>query len=257
MENIAERSGKKRALVTGASEGIGRAFAKQLAEQGYAVTVVARNEARLDELLQELGGNGHRKVVADLATAAGVARVVEEMTERYALLVNNAGFGGFGDFAEQPIERIREMIAVNVSALVELSHAYLKRAGRGDGIIQVSSTLSFLPMPAQPVYSATKAFVTAFSEGLWFQNRKKGIHILNLCPGSTRSQFTVRAGGNESQIPKAIIQSADQVVTFALECYARKFGPTAVSGWVNRTLAVLMRLLTRKQLAKMMGMARA
>jgi short-subunit dehydrogenase len=149
------------------------------------------------------------------------------------------------------------MIAVNISALVELSHAYLKRASRGDGIIQVSSTLSFLPMPAQPVYSATKAFVTSFSEALWFQNRKKGIHILNLCPGSTRSEFTVRAGGNESEIPKAIIQSADQVVAFALACYARRFGPTAVSGWVNRIMAVSMRLLTRKQLAKIMGLARA
>jgi short-subunit dehydrogenase len=261
MEKSAERTGKKRALVTGASEGIGRVFALRLSEEGYAVTVVARNGARLESLLKELAGEGHRKLVADLSTAAGVASVVAEidgkMTERYALLVNNAGVGGVGDFSEQPIERVREMIGLNVSALVELSHAYLKGAARGDGIIQVSSTLSFLPMPAQPVYSATKAFVTAFSEALWFQNRKKGVHVLNLCPGATRSLFTARAGGKEGEIPNAVIESPEEVVDFALRCYSRKFGPTAVSGWKNRFFALLMRILTRKQLAKVMGTLRA
>jgi short-subunit dehydrogenase len=261
MENFAERTGKKRALVTGASEGIGRVFARRLAEQGYAVTGVARNGARLDALLKELPGDGHRKLVADLSTSAGMASVIADldgkMTERYTLLVNNAGFGGVGDFAQQPIERIREMIAVNISALVELSHTYLRNASRGDGIIQVSSTLSFLPMPAQPVYSATKAFVTAFSEALWYQNRKKGVHVLNLCPGATRSLFTARAGGKEDEIPNAVIESPEAVVDFALRCYARKFGPTAVSGWKNRLFALMMRVLTRKQLAKVMGTLRA
>jgi len=246
---------QKRALVTGASEGIGRVFALRLAQKGYSLTIAARNSERLDSLLGELAGTGHRKVVADLSSSAGIAAIVRELTEgdRTHLLVNNAGYGLLGDFSEIPYAKHRDMIHLNILALVELSHAFLSRAGRGDGIIQLSSALSFLPMPRQPVYSATKAFVTSFSESLWYQSRKKGIHILNLCPGSTATLFPERSGGLSHKIPKFVTESPEEVVDFALHSYERKIGPTIVSGWKNRISVFLFRLLTRKQLIKMMG----
>lgn len=249
---------KQRALITGASEGIGRVFAFRLAEQGYEVTVVARNAERLDSLLQEMEGSGHRKIVADLSDASGVALVVKELTEstHIHLLVNNAGFGHLGSFSETPREKHLELLRLNIWALVELSHAFLVRAERGDGIIQVSSALSFLPMPRQPVYSATKAFVTSFSESLWYQYRSKGITVLNLCPGSTTTLFSKRSGGAHQMNPKLITESPEQVVDFALRAYAQKRGPTVVSGWINRFFVLCSRVLSRKQLIKIMGSVR-
>ncbi len=244
-----------RALVTGASEGIGRVFAQRLAERGYEVTVVARNSERLDTLLRELPGPGHQKIVADLASPEGVQRIVKELAgeRRIHLLVNNAGLGMFGDFSEIPLERHLSLIQLNILALVELTHAFLARAERGDGIIQLSSTLSFLPMPRQPVYSATKAFVTSFSESLWYQCRARGITVLNLCPGATATLFPSRAGGASREIPKFITESPEQVVSFALHAFDRKFGPTLISGWKNRISVLFSRLITRKQLIKVMG----
>ena len=248
----------RHALVTGASEGIGRSFAIKLVKRGYTVTVVARNEARLDSLLKELEGTGHRKIVADLSSEAGLAATVKELTgaEHYSLLVNNAGFGLVGEFTEMPLSKIREMIFLNVTALVDLTHHFLARAERGDGIIQVASTLSFLPMPAQAVYSATKAFVASFAESLWFQARRKGVLMINLCPGSTATNFADRAGWNKNEIPAWIYQSADTVAETALRALERKSGPTVVSGWLNRLSLLLVRIATRKQLVKIMGAAR-
>lgn len=250
---------KPRAMVTGASEGIGRAFAVQLAKRGYILTLVARNEERLQSLLEEISGDGHRSLVADLSTQVGQARVSTELStgERYQILINNAGFGKIGDFSSTPIADYREMIALNITALVEFTHAFLQRATRGDGIIQVSSTLSLMPMPVQPVYSATKAFVTSFSEGLWFQCRKKGITVINLCPGATRTLFTARAGGNESQIPAFVVETPEAVAAFALKGYFAKTGPTLVSGWKNRFFAFFFRFVSRKQMIKIMGSLRA
>lgn len=250
---------KPRAIITGASEGIGRAFAVQLAKRGYALTVVARNAERLDSLLQEIPGEGHRTIVADLTRTEEQAIVIRELStgERYQLLINNAGFGGMGDFASLPIDQHRGMIALNITALVDFTHAFLQRAIRGDGIIQVASTLSLMPMPAQPIYSATKAFVTSFSEGLWFQCRKKGITIVNLCPGATQTLFTSRAGGDEKQIPAFIVETPEQVAEFALRGYFRKAGPTLVSGWKNRLFVFFFRFISRKQMVKIMGSLRA
>lgn len=248
----------KRALVTGASEGIGRAFAHKLAKRGYTITAVARNASRLDSLLAELGDGGHRKIVADLSTEGGLKAVVDDLTasDRYHLLVNNAGFGHVGDFAETPIAKTREMIFLNVTALVDLSHAFLARAARGDGIIQVSSVLGFLPMPRQAIYSATKAFVASFSESLWFQCRRKGIVIVNLCPGSTDTNFPDRAGWEKNEIPAWATESAETVAENAFVALERKAGPTVVSGWMNRLSLLLVRFLTRKQLVKVMGAVR-
>lgn len=248
----------RKVLVTGASEGIGRSFALKLARRGYAVTAVARNSERLDSLLVELGGGDHRKIVADLSTETGLATVVKELasSERYSLLVNNAGFGLVGEFTEIPLARSREMIFVNVTALVDLSHAFMLRAERGDGIIQISSTLSFMPMPVSAVYAATKAFVTSFSEALWFSARKKGVVVVNLCPGNTITKFADRAGWRKEEVPAWASQSAETVSEKGLRAFERKSGPTVVSGWLNHVGAFITRILSRKMIVKMTGGAR-
>lgn len=248
----------KRALVTGASEGIGRALSLRLAREGYEVTAVARNEARLDELLRELKGIGHQKIVADLSQASGVQRITDELgRHHYDLVVNNAGFGGLSPFAKQPVEKIREMLALNIQALVEISHAYVRTAKRGDTLVNVASTLSFLPMPAQNVYAATKAFVTSFSESLWYEMKSQGVHVVNLCPGSTASQFTERAGGDPSQIPAFAMQSAEAVVDTVWKSIVRRRGPTCISGWFNILAVLMTRILPRNAIIRVMGLLRA
>jgi uncharacterized protein len=248
----------KRVLVTGASEGIGRAFAIKLAERGYAVTAVARNEERLDSLLKVLKGSGHSKRVADLSTELGITGVVKELTEAepYTLLINNAGFGAVGDFLEVPLETARRMVSLNITALLELTYAFLARAERGSGLIQVSSTLSYLPMPNQTVYSATKAFVSSLSESLWYQSKKRGIRIVNLCPGSTATLFPTRSGGATEKIPKWVTESPEAVAERGIAAFEQALGPTVVSGWTNKLALLFFRFVSRRTLIEIMGRVR-
>lgn len=248
----------KKALVTGASEGIGRALAKQLVADGYQVTGVARSEARLKELQGELGSSAFRFIVADLAAPAGVDKVAADVAQgAYTVLINNAGFGALGEFAEVPIDRQREMIRLNVEALTVLSHAYLARARAGDALINVSSVVGLLPAPGQPVYSATKAFVTFLSECLSQQYGPKGIYVMALCPGATRSQFAERAGGRTGQIPAAFVEPAEDVARRTLEALAARRSTVVVSGRWNELLINASRLLPRRAVRSLMGRARA
>jgi hypothetical protein len=243
---------KKKALVTGASEGIGREFSKQLAAEGYQLTLVARNEARLRGLVEELGPE-HNYEVADLSTDAGVEKTAARFQSNYDLLVNNAGFGVQGAFSETPIEKFIPMLRVNIDALVRLSHAYLKNARSGDALVNVASTLAFLPMPHAAIYCATKAFVTSLSESLWFEQKKRGVFVMDLCPGATSTEFQKRSGGREGDIPKAMLQTPDQVVRVAMDALRRRTKPTVISGIQNRMSATLARVLPRKVTVSIMG----
>ncbi len=246
----------RNALVTGASEGIGRAFAKALAAEGYKLTLVARNQTRLDELAQELG-DGHSVLAADLSTAEGIAKVSHKFTEtHYDLLFNNAGFGHYGSFPETDLKIYQNMMRLNMDALVALSHAYLNHALPGDSLINTSSTLAFLPMPANGVYAATKAFVTSFSESLWYEQKKRGIYVMNLCPGITISQFHTRAGGVKENYPEQLAQTAEQVVATALKALKKRKSPTVISGVQNSSFAALTRFIPRKGTIAIMGQAK-
>ena len=154
---------EKRALVTGASDGIGNVFAKKLSQKGYTITGVARNESKLKGLIQDIGQN-HKYIVADLSSEAGQLKTVAELNyTHYDLLVNNAGVGVVGAFTEAPIDKQLAMMRLNCEAVVRLSHAYLTGAQSGDALINISSTIGFTPMPSIELYCATKAFVTTFS----------------------------------------------------------------------------------------------
>ncbi|MFG3009561.1 SDR family NAD(P)-dependent oxidoreductase [Streptomyces cinerochromogenes] len=236
------------AVVTGASAGIGREFARRLAATGYRVIAVARHEDRLRALTDEIGP-GHGYVTADLTTAAGRQQVADLFTrERVHLLVNNAGIAVTGRFATVPLERTLEMMRLNCDALVTLAHAFLARARPGDTLLNVSSTLAYAPTPELGAYSATKAFVTSFSEALWAEHIKSGVHVLSLCPGMTATESQPHP-----DVPAALVQTPQQVVGAALQALHRRNRPTVVSGTGNKLFAVAARALPRRVLLTALG----
>jgi uncharacterized protein len=245
----------KKAMITGASEGIGRAFARRLASDGFTVTATARNEKRLQALISELGEGQHAYQVADLSTVEGVAKITGMLTAgRYNLLINNAGFGLFGAFFKAELSEIESMMRLNCDALVALSHAFLQQAESGDALVNVSSALAFMPMPSGGTYAATKAFVTSFTESLWYEQKNRGIYVMGLCPGVTATHFHERAGGDETnRPPAAITQTPDEVVETALQALAKREKPTVVSGVKNKLATNLTRMLPRKGILKMMA----
>ena len=247
----------RRALVTGASSGIGEAFARQLADAGYGVTCVARREDKLQALVSALPGSEHKVLVADLADADDTAKVCAQFTqEHYSLLVNNAGYSVLEPFHESPLAEQQSILQVNCGAVVTLAHAFLSEAEAGDAMINVASVVSYLPTPAQPMYSASKAFVSAFSECLWAQNRDRDVYVMGLCPGLTQTDFIRTATRGESDgenLPASMTQSSDEVVEEALAALAKRKKAIVVTGLANRLSLMVPRVLSRHQLIRTMN----
>ena len=243
----------KKALVTGASEGIGAALAKKLAQEGYQITGVASSEAKLKTLVQELGG-GHTYLVADLSTETGQNQITAHIsTNHYDLLVNNAGIGTVGAFTDVPVEKYIAMMHLNCDAVVRLSHAFLKSAKSGDALVNVSSTLAFIPMPGIGLYSATKSLVTAFTESLWYEQKTRGVYVLGLHPGITSTNFQTNAGGRKEDLPSALSQTPEQVADVVIKALRSRKKPTIISGAKNVVFAAMSRIMTRKATVSMMG----
>lgn len=245
----------KRAFVTGASEGLGRAFAIRLAEEGYRITAVARNQARLEELIAELAGGPHEVLAADLSERAGLDLCCERLRAvPHALLVNNAGYSLFGEFAEADIEEELRILAVNCEAAMRLAHTWLEGAGRGDALINLSSLTYFLPTPIQPTYVATKCFLASFSESLWYQSRQRGIYVQGLCPGVTRTMFLERAGLERFRgLLDFFSMTPENVVDSSLHAMQRGRGPIVIPGLGNQALAVACRLTPRRAMVWLVG----
>ena len=185
------------ALITGASSGLGEAFAKQLAARGVHVVLVARSEDKLQALAESLRADAKVEVTilpADLSSSEGVTRLIREVQDRgltIDLLVNNAGLGVFENFLDTPLPKQMEQVDVNVRALVSLTHAFAPgmAAARRGGIINLASTAAFQPLAGADVYAASKAFVLLFSEGLSLELRAAGVRVLAACPGPVATQF--------------------------------------------------------------------
>lgn len=232
-------------LITGASSGIGEAFARRLAAEGHNLVLVARSEEALHELCDELMLK-HRMlahyVVLDLAERGADAKLFDETTRHgfeIDMLINNAGFGSVGDFVKLDLVHELKMIDLNVSALAAITHRYLiGMRERGTGkIINVSSAAGFQPIPFMATYAATKSFVTSFSEALAEENRPFGIQVLALCPGSTKTNFFA-ASNIDRPIKVKGQQTPEDVVETALG--AVKSGRTkVVSGMANKIGAML------------------
>ena len=245
-------------LITGASSGIGEAFARKLATQGHDLLLVARSEDKLIALCNELGrGQNIRAqyVAIDLSERDAPARLLAETVERNLeidLLINNAGFGSMGDFAELDLELELKMIDLNVRSLVELTHRFLQsmREHKRGSIINVASTAGFQGVPFMATYAATKAFVLSFSEALWEENRSYGITVMALCPGVTETGFFVAS--RMQKPPARFSQSSEDVVETALRGLKRGQS-SIISGWPNLVMIEMERIMPRSLVLRAAG----
>ncbi len=208
------------ALVTGATAGIGAQFARQLAGRGHDLVLVARDAVRLEDAATQLRATGVAVEVlpADLATDEGCARVEWRCGEGLDVLVNNAGLGTNGPFHEVPRQDEEHLLRLNVRAVMRLTHAALPAmlaCGSGS-IVNVSSVAGFAPGARGATYSASKAWVTNFSESLHRQLAGQGVGVLALCPGFTRTEFHTRADLDVSGVPERLWLRAEDVVRTCL-----------------------------------------
>lgn len=244
------------ALITGASAGIGTAFAQELAVRKTDLVLLARSETKLQQLAQQLQdqhGIRAEVIVQDLtAPAAGatVFDIVKQKGLNIDLLINNAGFGQYGAFVDLDRAKQLQMIQLNVLALVDLTHQFLPQMRqRGHGsIINLASTAAFQPMPYFSIYAATKAFVLSFSEAIWAENRDYGVHVLAVCPGPTDTDFF-----QEADFPSALAKQAAQnftpkevVVRETLAALEKQESTIIPGGISNQILANLPRVLPRQ-----------
>ena len=232
------------ALVTGASSGIGRDLARLLAADGYDVVLVARRADALEALAAELGGA--RVLAADLADPAAPAKLAAEVPD-VDVLVNNAGVGDYGPFAEADLAKTLGMLQLNVAALTELTRRYLPgMLKRGNGrVLNLASTAAFQPGPLMAVYYATKAYVLSFSEAVAEEVRGQGVTVTALCPGPTASGFQAGAGMEESRLVKGRRLPTSEQVARAGYRAMRRGRVVAVVGVGNRVLAASVRLSPR------------
>ena len=246
------------ALITGASGGIGRELAKIHASKGGNLVLVARNKLKLDDLKSELKTRYRVKVHTigkDLSAINAAAEVYKETSQQKIqvdYLINNAGLGHFGLFAEADWDKDLQMINLNITSLVEFTKLYLKNMlERGAGkILNLSSTAAFQPGPMMAVYCATKAYVLSFSEAISNEVSDKGITVTTLCPGFTQSGFEAAAGMQESSLAKSKkIPTAAAVAEYGYSSMI-KGRKVAIQGIRNYIMANAVRFLPRAIILK-------
>ncbi len=244
------------AVVTGASSGIGQAFALRLAAEGMDVALVARSGDRLSELSRELTEQHQVSAIAiavDLARPDAAQQISEKMDSldaEVSVLINNAGFGSLGPFHEADPNRMIEMVDVNCRAVVDLASRFLPpMVQRGNGaMIATASMGAYMAVPDSAVYAASKSFDLIFSESLWAELRPHGVDVLGLSPGATSTNFRLVSGitGDPSLGGR---NTANEVVAFALAKLGQT--PSAVPNWRNRLPLMLNRLLPRRTVISM------
>ncbi|MCC7440162.1 MAG: SDR family oxidoreductase [Bdellovibrionales bacterium] len=242
------RESKGVALVTGASVGLGEHFARLFAENGHDLVLVARSRDRLEALAAELRAE-HRVqawvVPADLSRADSAQAVFDEVKEkglRIEFLVNNAGFGTNGAFLDLPLEKEVEMIDLNCTTLVRLTHLFangMRARGRGR-VMNIASTAGFQPGPYMATYFATKAFVISFTEAIAHELKGTGVTVTCYCPGATRTEFGARSGNDKSRLFQrrfGVAEAAD----VAADAYAAMMSGRvlAIHGVMNGVMAKL------------------
>ena len=246
--------GLRAALVTGASSGIGEAFAQALAARGTSLLLAARSEDRLRALANDLAARHDLRVEVvpvDLADRDGPRRLQAAADERGFepdLVVNNAGLGRLGRFVEGPLERQLEMVHLNVEALVALTGLYLPRmvARRSGAILNVASTAAFQPLPHFAVYAASKAFVMSFSAALWAEHRRDGVRVMALCPGPVADTRFGEGGANESRFFHDVrAMPREAVVEYALRALDHN-KPIATPGLSNRLIGLAVNAFPRR-----------
>lgn len=244
---------KKTALITGATSGLGYEFVQLLAKEQYNLIVVARNEEKLLSIKSEFPLLNVTTIPMDLSKPGSVRKLVEEIQEKELqvdVLINNAGFGLLGKFDELNVEKQLEMIQLNISALTELTHAFLpqmKKQKFGQ-IMNVASTAAFQPGPMMAVYYATKAYVLSFSEALVEELAGTGVTVTTLCPGATKTNFGSVANVEKT---KMFSKAMDATTVAALGYNGMKKGKRVViTGGSNKIGATAAKFLPRSTAAK-------
>ncbi|MFL1430187.1 MULTISPECIES: SDR family NAD(P)-dependent oxidoreductase [unclassified Nocardiopsis] len=237
-------------LITGASSGIGAALARRLAARGSGLVLVARRAERLESLAAELrAAHGVRveTVSADLARPGAGRELAAEIDRRgirVTSLVNNAGIGADGAFADQDPDELEALLALNVTALVDVSRAFIGRLSADGYLVNIASMAAYQPIPGMAVYAASKAFVLSFTEALWWETRGRGPRTLAFSPGLTRTEFFDGIGtdgyaGN--------FQTPDEVATALVRALDRRRStPSALSRAANAVATTLTGLLGRR-----------
>jgi uncharacterized protein len=246
----------RRVLVTGASAGLGQALAREFARDGAQVVLVARRRDRLEQLKTELEAAGSAPVTviaADLATPEGVERVFHEATQSplYAAVLN-AGATHFGDWDEQSWPACEQLLALNVTRLVQLTRlllTHLEQRAEGGGLMLVGSLLGVTPAPYQSVYSATKAFVNSLGLALYHEMRPRGVSVTTFVPGGIDTEMTANARFNEL---RAWLMPADRCAREAVDAMRkRRFSHSP--GLTNQASALLLRALPQRLLTGQLG----
>jgi uncharacterized protein len=231
------------ALITGASAGLGKEFAKLFAADGHGVVLVARRKDELEALGRELeAAHGTKAVVIarDLAERSSPRQIYDEVQAQgleIEFLVNNAGFGSNGPFVELDIQRELDMVDVNIKSLIELTYLFLpqmlnRRSGR---VLNIGSTAGFQPGPFMATYYASKAFVNSFTEALAFELKGTGVTVTLSCPGATATEFSSSAGSENTALFRAMGGVAD-AASVAREAYRgmKASKPSMVHGFKNQ-----------------------
>jgi uncharacterized protein len=241
-------------LITGGSDGIGLASAKLLAGDDTRVTLVARREAKLRDALAQLPGAGHDFLAADLSQPDGIDLVTQRIgAQHYDVLLNNAGIGLYGDFAELPLDDQLSMMRLNMESVTAVAHAYLRQARPGDALINTASFLAYAPLPGAAAYSATKAFVAALSETLWWENKDKGVYVLGFSPGVVTTGFHSAAGKSVAVFPRALVQPPERAARELVHALQKRRSPRVITGFPTRALVRLQRLVGAKTAINMMA----
>lgn len=244
----------KMAVITGASGGLGEAYARQLAASGYDLLISGRQKTRLEDLavyITSTYGTVVEVLPTDLSDQSGISLLTKRVSalQRIDLLVSNAGYGERTMFADESVTDVMKMISVHINATVQLVHAVLpvmKRQHHGE-IIAVSSLSAFVPAPGSSVYSATKTFLNTFMETIQMEVRQYGIHVQSLCPGLVHTNF------HNGSVEKANMQTGiidiwmhpDEVVAGSLNCLGSG-RVVYIPGVINNIIKTLVGLLPRK-----------
>ncbi len=244
------------ALITGASSGLGADFARGLAARGCQLVLVARREARLKELAQEIAaryGVAVQSIPLDLMLEESPEELYDQLRQagtRVDVLVNNAGFGVFGEFVDIPWQQDRNQLALDVRALVHLTKLFLADMLERDFgyVLQVASIGGYQPSPSYAIYAAAKAFVLNFGEALHYELRKRGVGVTVVSPGVTATEFLEVAGHRPSFYQRLMMMKSRDVAEIGIRAML-KGRPSVVAGWRNALVVWMLRFTPRRLMA--------
>jgi uncharacterized protein len=243
-------------LITGASSGIGEEFARQYAQKGHSLILIARSKDKLDQLSSDLQKNYNATVhvipqdLSKIDAAEELFKKCQDQNLEVNFLINNAGVGLIGNFESHPIDKIQEMLQLNILTVTKLTYLFLPQLKKNEGaLLNLASQVSFTPAPYMTVYAATKAYVLSFTEALRVELKNTNVKVMALCPGPTYTKFFERAKSTPNDI-NFKFRTTQEVVSCAIEGLENGKAIT-IPGWENKAFVFFTHLMPRSLLAKL------